>query len=701
MQSTRKWGVALSVAAVAAAATWAAVGVSGPAGATVAAGQVTAAGSTAPGGTWGPAQQVPGLSALAPSGWQVTGAGIAAISCPAPGGCVATGTADTRKDGTVSNAEGTVSSLGFVVSQTDGTWGNAQVVKGAFLSPVGGNTLGPVACGAPGDCSAFGAYSGAGAQSQVFVVTESAGIWKPASVIDESALGSGLSIQSSSVSCSAAGECAAVGYAVSSPATLGQAFVMDEQGGSWGPAEPVSGLDTLQPAGDAADLTSVSCAAPGDCTAAGVYYYGDEDFAPLLVTEVNHTWGGAESVPAFSALASPGGQVNGELDSISCPEATACTTVGTYNPPFDENGAGAFTVDEGDAGWGNAQKLSTPGQFEIDLRSPRVSCSSAGNCATIGLAGSQAFVATESGSGPWGAGQLIPGIPAGDDSVPTGISCAPGGNCTVAGYYDKPESAGGPLEVDQGFVATGTPGGSFGAAQPLLSPSNFAGGVGPQCPQTGYCVLSGAQPGGPAELVTEATAANVTLKASRPTLTFGAEQAETLTATVASPAGGTPTGTVTVTHGSAPACTIKLANGTGKCTLTPEKLPGGTDRLTASYSGDASYVAASSGATVKVYGARSTTRLTLSKTTITYGHENAEKLSVSVSQTGNVGPTGRVTIQAGRTTICTITLNRDNGSCTLSTKKIKPGTYRLTASFPGNGNYDRSTSPVKVLRVAR
>jgi hypothetical protein len=44
MQNKRKWGVALSVAAIAVAATGAAVGLGGPAGAAVATGQVTAAG---------------------------------------------------------------------------------------------------------------------------------------------------------------------------------------------------------------------------------------------------------------------------------------------------------------------------------------------------------------------------------------------------------------------------------------------------------------------------------------------------------------------------------------------------------------------------------------------------------------------------------------------------------------------------------
>ena len=66
---------------------------------------------------------------------------------------------------------------------------------------------------------------------------------------------------------------------------------------------------------------------------------------------------------------------------------------------------------------------------------------------------------------------------------------------------------------------------------------------------------------------------------------------------------------------------------------------------------------------MKVYGARTSTRLTLAKTTITYGHENAEKFTVSVSgTTGNVLATGKVTVKVGRTTLCTITLSRGSGA---------------------------------------
>jgi hypothetical protein len=73
---------------------------------------------------------------------------------------------------------------------------------------------------------------------------------------------------------------------------------------------------------------------------------------------------------------------------------------------------------------------------------------------------------------------------------------------------------------------------------------------------------------------------------SAPSITVGAEQAETISVTVSS-SGGTPTGTVTVTAGTAKVCTITLAAGAGSCVLQSGQLPAGTYQVTASYGGDA------------------------------------------------------------------------------------------------------------------
>jgi hypothetical protein len=99
-------------------------------------------------------------------------------------------------------------------------------------------------------------------------------------------------------------------------------------------------------------------------------------------------------------------------------------------------------------------------------------------------------------------------------------------------------------------------------------------------------------------VLTEGTTSAVTLQASGATR-YGREQGEVLTATVTSAAGGTPTGTVAVTDGTTPVCTIKLADG-DTCSPSATALPAGTDTLTATYSGDATYVPATETATLTV-----------------------------------------------------------------------------------------------------
>jgi hypothetical protein len=88
------------------------------------------------------------------------------------------------------------------------------------------------------------------------------------------------------------------------------------------------------------------------------------------------------------------------------------------------------------------------------------------------------------------------------------------------------------------------------------------------------------------------------------------------------------------------------------------------------------------------------------KTSVTCGHESAEKFTASVSHAGSVYPTGKVAVRIGGTTICTITLSRGTGRCTLANTRLRAGTYTFVALYSGDGNYNQSKSAKKVLKVA-
>lgn len=95
------------------------------------------------------------------------------------------------------------------------------------------------------------------------------------------------------------------------------------------------------------------------------------------------------------------------------------------------------------------------------------------------------------------------------------------------------------------------------------------------------------------------------------------------------------------------------------------------------------------------------TSLSLSRARIRFGHEQAERLSVTV--TGRTGgtPGGKVTVTTGKAAVCVVTLSHGTGSCTLPARKLRPGTYHLTARYGGSQVYDGSAAPRKTLTVTK
>ena len=76
-------------------------------------------------------------------------------------------------------------------------------------------------------------------------------------------------------------------------------------------------------------------------------------------------------------------------------------------------------------------------------------------------------------------------------------------------------------------------------------------------------------------------------------------------------------------------------------------------------------------------------------------------VTVHPAVSGTPAPTGKVSVKAGTATVCTITLASAKGSCTLTASQLAPGTYQLTASYPGITPYAASTSPAKTLTVRK
>ena len=171
-------------------------------------------------------------------------------------------------------------------------------------------------------------------------------------------------------------------------------------------------------------------------------------------------------------------------------------------------------------------------------------------------------------------------------------------------------------------------------------------------------------------------------------------QAVAVTYSVApvSPGAGVPTGTVTVSDGTS-SCSASVAAGTCSITFTTV----GNKSLTATYGGDGNFNgSASTPATAHTVNKADTT------TTVTsdlpdpsvVGQPVTVNYTVAVQAPGAGAPTGNITVSAGSDS-CTGTVAA--GTCTITFTSA--GAKSLTASYPGDSNFNTSTSAVESHQV--
>jgi hypothetical protein len=353
-------------------------------------------------GIWGPARDIPGLTALGAtsslanavtctaagvcvaSGWYTANAGggdftvtetsgswgdaagvpggTAAIkedpgtelTCAAPGNCVETGGGVDTKTG---------DDIVYVTTEFGGVWAKPRELAGVTTGAASGPILYSVSCPDLRDCTLTGTRvtSPATANYQtvsVFVADEKNGVWGatrdlPGIIALES--GAPLELRSSystSVSCSAAGDCAVGGvYFDANPATGGTgggylAYIANETNGTWGKAHPLPGTAGPIPA-EPADIRNtsrvndVTCSAPGYCVAGGQIESPSASDA-FVSTETAGAWGTARFEPAPAN----GIGTNGQVAAISCAARENCAAVGYAFPVQNSLNSKPFVVDE-------------------------------------------------------------------------------------------------------------------------------------------------------------------------------------------------------------------------------------------------------------------------------------------------------------------------------------------------------------------
>jgi hypothetical protein len=294
-----------------------------------------------------------------------------------------------------------------------------------------------------------------------------------------------------SVACPTAARCVSVGYyyaAPVSPQTVNESGLIETLSGTtWtaSAAPTPSDIDTDE---SVVTLSSVSCSSATDCTAVGYYLANNSAEEPYVATLAGSSW---TWQPASVPTDGPN-RLGGQLLSVSCPASGGCIAVGKFQPPADI--ADALIEQPSVGGWAgseaplpsNADPEESNGTEIQDILYD-VSCTSATNCAAVGeytvgsgpTLSTEGFADTLTNSG-WAATQLAPTDEGGYDKA---VSCG-GDICVGTGEYNSSNS-----EIQTEAAGVWDPSDALVAPQP----TTFAGTelYATDCTSDSSCVLVG------------------------------------------------------------------------------------------------------------------------------------------------------------------------------------------------------------------
>ena len=194
-------------------------------------------------------------------------------------------------------------------------------------------------------------------------------------------------------------------------------------------------------------------------------------------------------------------------------------------------------------------------------------------------------------------------------------------------------------------------------------------------------------------------ASKTTLSAAATTPNAGANDAITITVTSGSSSSiATPTGSVTITvDGTMQTPALTLVNGTATYVFSSTVV--GSHTITASYSGNTTYIASSGSLNLTVIAAglvASKTTLSASTSTVAAGASDAVKITVaSGSGSSTTAPTGTLTIVVDGATQSP-TLSLTNGSASYTFSSLIGGSHTITATYSGSSTYGTSSGSLSV-----
>jgi hypothetical protein len=547
-----------------------------------------------------------------------------------------------------------------------------------------------------------------------FLLTEKNGAWgrkEPVPGLAAFARGSALV---TTIDCPAAGDCLLAGGYVSLVSPLMSrvnGFIEQQVNGAWEKPVPIPGLAGLATLG-LARATSLSCPSPGNCLVAGEYAYGDSSVPSVSVfiaQEAGYKWSAAVQVPGLGDL-NTGGEAL--VAGLSCPAAGDCVVSGDYLPA---SGSGSARTPAIRSGALRDLRAGRPlsGRDQLGSRGGLGAWAGARPAdGSPAATGPRPFAAVETG-GTWQAA-----APAGPSLGPAGVglasalSCPAAGQCVLAGMY----AASLDVTVPDSFVVTQA---GTGWSQPATFSSLALGQL--ACPAAGACTAASEDLSGVAKVVSEVngTWGKATALPGVTGLRYRGETAQaSQVEALACPSAGncTATGMYQVDSFSWGIATSAFVASEAGGKWSAARVPAGLPALNTGGYGEITALDCASAATCALGGLyapndqdqgafvlaeipqQATSTLTgLSAGKVSYGQEQAERVSVTVTSHGY--PTGKVTVKAGTRTACVITLASGRGSCVLTARQLPVGTYHLVASYPGGFGFAPSSSRAATLTV--
>lgn len=354
-----------------------------------------------------------------------------AVSCSASTACGAAG----------SNQDSSNDLAGLVLTKSGTTWAAVHAPLPAHAGAVPNPEPDSIACPVAKMCAVTGGYAGSGEFQQVELLTWNGTSWSAIEAPMPKGASSDPQPIIGSVACPAQNFCVAAGE-YSDAQFESQGVLENWNGTTWSAARAPQ-----PPGGNGMTLNAVSCSTVSTCAAVGEYDDQSGNQHGALLTWNGTAWTASAAPVPPGVSANPGVTIS----TVSCAEPTGCAAAGDYTDSSG-NQQGLLLTWDGASWTASKAPLPPDAAASPDVSVSSASCANAITCAAAGSytdsAGNQQGLLVSWAGISW-VGVRAP-LPAGAAEKPTptleSMSCPSATDCVIAGlYFDSSNTAQGLL----------------------------------------------------------------------------------------------------------------------------------------------------------------------------------------------------------------------------------------------------------------